>query len=123
MIKYQNTGFEAGRSTFINTASELPSQVTFTANRVQSKIGGKQIPFYRGSIALRNLVAADTCGSDCPTEVTNGVKLEFSVLHDDSSVTALAALKTEIDRLYAEALTLGLGRGLVPPVYSDFADE
>lgn len=121
MNQYQNTGFDAGRSIFINTAKQLPSQATFSASRATVKTSSGNVNFVRGAIALRSNIVPTICGESCPTEVTESVKLEFSVL---DGATSLADLKAEVDRLFTEAIAAyGFSRGLVPPVYANFINE
>ena len=115
---YQNTEAVPGRSVFIDTAQTLPSEVTFTASRRKGNVAGKVVVFDRGAIVLRTDKTTTPCGADCAVEVTETIRVEFSVLDGAAS---LEALRTEINRLLDSAITnYGFSRGLVPPVSATF---
>lgn len=116
MSKYQNTGFETGSSTFVDTNQK--NEVTFRSRKVSTKVGAVIVPMVKAAATLRASSEAPVCGSECPLPIVESVKLEFSVTQGGAS---LDALRTELMRLVDSALSeYHLANGLVPPSYATF---
>lgn len=121
MIKYQNISQTLNKSSFIEIGEYTGDELTFTAKRPKVNVGGQEVVFAKGSIALRSpheVTSCDEANGCVLGTVTESVTLDFNVVGIDS----LDVLKAEIDRVFALVKT-SMTHGVLPPVYSDFVSE
>lgn len=120
--KYQNVAFTRDAATFVEVENPKLEEVKFSNSPVSATIMGQKVQMFRGSVSYRREAETTNCGEDCPVTFVESASLSFSVKLNDA--TALAELRTELDRLVDDALANhSLTKGLVPPVYATFAQQ
>lgn len=128
MKKYQNVGFAATKSQFIDAVSNPAGGVSliFTNEVKLAPIaGGGKHQMTTGSLTLNTPISIECPGQvGCaPVTVLNeSIKIQWNFTKGDGA--KLAAYRTELNRALDEAIAkYNLTQGLVPPVQADFAEE
>lgn len=118
---YQNTLQAQNASTFVEVGEYSGAEIKFSAKSPTVKVGNQTVKFAKASVSLRVPTEITSCDKDSTCvigTVTESVSIDFNVI-DTASLDVLQAELLRVFTLTRERLS----NGVVPPVYSDFAQE
>lgn len=123
--KYQNVGFAADKSQFIdaNSNNAGANSLLFTNMvKLAPLAGGGKRQMASGSMTINIPTSVEsTVAGQSVTVLNESLKLQWNFSRGDSA--KLAALRTEMNRVFDEAIAnYNLTMGLTPPVHATFAE-
>lgn len=118
--RYQNTAFASGSSEFTEVlGSQFVSR--FSASSPTLKTSGGSVKLVNGKLSLVRQTVKTGCEECNPISFQESMRIEFNF--DPTTPARLTEMRTELNRLYDEAVEDYLfSNGLVPPVYASFPE-